>query len=279
MKSLDTTQRFLRPADADRTRRNHRQIRTQKALVASANLVLLTLLVGGGVWLYRRTQQDIRFAVKQVQMLGAKQTPKATLEEISARYVGQNLFRIDLDGLRRDLGALPWVSRIEIEKKLPDRLLVHIIERRPVALAVQRGVVRYVDEGGSVFADLSPASGNPELPLVRATTEEEMVACVRLVVRLRREDPLLFDSVSEVRFQPPGHFVIFDRQLRTVIFAESESVSERWRTLRQILSAEGQEAAIEYADLRFNDRIIVKSVESVRPEPIRLSVVPAAITN
>ena len=84
MKSLDTTQRFLRPEGVDRTRRNHRQIRTQKALVAAANLVLLTLLVGGGVWLYHRTQQDIRFAVKQVQMLGAKQTPGATLEGISA---------------------------------------------------------------------------------------------------------------------------------------------------------------------------------------------------
>jgi len=259
MSGMDTTQRFLRPIDLDRTRRNHRRVQGQKAAVMAANCLLVALLLGGIGWVFRRTQQDARFAVKQVRILGATHTSPTALQTIADAYVGQNLFKIDLERLRKEMKTLPWVERVEIEKRLPDGLAVQVTERVPVALATSKGLLHYVDKHGLVFAELSPAVGNPELPLVSGGSPDEIRRCVELLTELQSSDPALYAGISELRSVPPNQFAIFDRRLGTVVYAERSGLASRWLALYQIVSSEHLgDSALEYADLRFNDRIVVK---------------------
>jgi hypothetical protein len=67
-----------------------------------------------------------------------------------------------------------------------------------------------------------------------------------------------------VRPFPPNAFAIFERDLGTVIYADGAGLSQRWRTLHAIAAAEHlARGTIEYADLRFTDRVILKPVTPI----------------
>jgi cell division septal protein FtsQ len=260
--NFDTTaSRFLRPPDVARLRRNQRRIQAQRLLIILRNTGLAAALVVGGVWAYRHTQSDERFAVRTIEVHGAVHTPRTALDPITQRYVGLNLFQIDIARVQQDLGGLGWVRRIDIEKNLPDTLRIKITERQPVALVRMGDQLRYVDEEGVPFAELSPRVGAADLPLISDASDTELVRTVALLRDLRARDRELYSRVSEVWPIPPRGFALYDRQLGAVVYANDEDIAAKWRNLYAVLRAENN-PKIEYADLRFADRVIVKPLES-----------------
>jgi cell division protein FtsQ len=256
--NFDTTaSRFLRPADVARLRRNQRRIHLQRFLVVLRSGGLALALVGGVLWAYRHTQSDQRFAVRTIEFDGIVHTPRAALELATRPYTGLNLFQIDIGRVQDDLRGLGWVRRIDIEKKLPDTLRIKITERTPVALARAGERLLYVDEEAAAFAELSPAVGDDDLPLITDAQGEELARTVKMLRALRESDRELYSRVSEIWPIPPRGFAIYDRELGAVVYANDEDIAAKWRQLYAVLQAENN-PKIEYADLRFADRVIVK---------------------
>jgi len=260
----DTTERFFRPADVAALRRNQRRIQIQRIILVGSRLVVVGAIVAGALWIYERTQSDARFALKTIEVSGAVHTPRSAVNAITQAYVGANLFRLDIAHIQNDLRSLGWVSRIETEKQLPDTLRVRIVERTPVALLQSGDRLQYVDENGVPFAELSPAVGDSDLPLITGATGVELARCVALLRALRARDAEVFARISEVRPVPPDGFALFDRQLGAVVYAREGDLSAKWRDPYAIAGAEKLgRAAIAYADLRFADRIVIKPSNSI----------------
>jgi cell division protein FtsQ len=256
--NFDTTaSRFLRPTDVARLRRNQRQIHARRVFIVLRNVLLAATLVAGIIWAYRHTQSNARFAVKTIEIAGAVHTPRAALDHATQPYVGLNLFQIDIARVQHDLGGLGWVRRIDIEKKLPDTLRIKITERKPVALSRNGDSVRYVDEEGLAFAELTPSVGDEDLPVITDAHGAELLRTVALLRDLRTRDRELYSRVSEVWPIPPRGFALYDRQLGALVYANAEDIDAKWRSLYAVLQAENN-PKIEYADLRFADRVIVK---------------------
>ncbi|MEO8217211.1 MAG: FtsQ-type POTRA domain-containing protein [Acidobacteriota bacterium] len=259
MNGYGSATRFLRPIDVERTRRNRRQVQVQKILIIAANLLLAATLFIAALWLYQKTTQDRRFAITHVEILGSDHVSPSDLALLAGRYRGRNLFKMEIAGIRSDFAALPWVEHIAIGKKLPGTLTIRIFERKPAALLMERGVLRYVDRDGVVIAPLSAAVGNPELPLVAVESRQELPALMHFLTELRDGDPLLFARVSEIRPVDGGGVRIFERELRTFVILQTASDLEKWKTLYPLVSGDGYApSSIEYADLRFQDRIVIK---------------------
>jgi cell division protein FtsQ len=281
---FETTQRFLRPLDAGRVRRNQRRIQAQRILTIASKVVAAIVLVIGGLWIWQHTQSDSRFAVKEIEITGVKHTPRAALASVTAAYTGTNLFKIDIARVQKDLRGLAWVSRIDIEKKLPGTLRINVTERVPVALVRSGNRIQYVDEHGVTFAELSPEVGDDDLPLIAVDSvgDAELARTVAFVGALRASDPLLYSRISEVHPIAPRGFALFDRELGASVYVNAEDVSPKWRSLYSIAKAENlKRGSIEYADLRFNDRIVLKPVHPITTAaaPPVQRVPDAAITN
>jgi cell division protein FtsQ len=249
--------RFFRPSDVARLRRNQRQIQIARLLIVLRNAAMLAVVIAVAIWGWRRTQSDERFAVKHIEIVGDVHTPRADIDRVAQRYVGLNLFQIDIARVQRDLGGAGWIRQINIEKKLPDTLRIKITERTPVALVRRGGQLRYADETGAAFAELSPAAGDDELPVITDAEGPELARAIALLRELRAHDREIYSRVSEIRPVPPRGFAVFDRALGAFVYADSENVSAKWRSLYAILRAENN-PPVEYADLRFADRVIVK---------------------
>jgi cell division protein FtsQ len=251
--NFDTTaSRFLRPTDIARLRRNQRRIHAQRLLLMLRNTGLAATLVIGGVWAWRHTQSNVH-------------TDRAQLDAVTKQYAGLNLFQIDLARVQRDLGGIGWVRRIDIEKKLPDTLRIKITERAPVALVRNGDVLSYVDQDGVSFAELSPRVGANDLPVITDAHGAELARTVTLLRDLRAKDRELYSRVSEVWPIPPRGFALYDRDLGAVVYANGEDVVNKWRNLYGVLAAENN-PKIEYADLRFADRVIVKPLEATHAQ-------------
>ncbi len=261
--SFDTTaSRFLRPTDVARLRRNQRRIQVQRLLVILRTAGLAALLVAGAVWAWQHTQSNERFAVRSIEVDGAVHTPRQTLDAVTRHYVGLNLFQIDIARVQKDLGGVGWVRRIDIEKKLPDTLRIKITERTPVALVRNHGeTLLYVDEDGAAFAELSPSVGDDDLPVITEAQGAELARTVALLRELRAKDRELYSRISEVWPIPPRGFALYDRALGAIVYANADDLANKWRNLYGVLAAENN-PKIEYADLRFADRVIVKELET-----------------
>ena len=254
-----THPRFLRPIDVARIRRNQNRIHVQRVLRIARNVTFALLAIVVGMWIYRRTQSDARFAIRAVEMAGIVHTPRTEIDRITARYVGVNLFQVDIARVQRDLRAISWIERIDIEKKLPDVLRIRVTEREPIALAVSGSQIRYVDAEGVAFAALSPTVGNPDLPLVSGAKGAELERCVDLLRDLSRTDAEVYSRISEVKPVAPDGYALFDRELAAFVYAKRDGISSRWRALHAVARAEGyRRGDIAYADVRFSDRIVIK---------------------
>ena len=264
MSGMETTHpRFLRPIDVARIRRNQNRIHVQRVLRIARNVTLAVVAIVLGMWIYRRTQSDSRFAVKAIELAGVVHSPRADLDRLTSRYVGSNLFQVDIASVQRDLRSISWIDRIEIEKKLPDTLRIRITERTPVALAFSESELRYVDEHGVSFAALSPAVGNPDLPLVSGAKGADLERCVALLRDVSRSDPQLYSRISEVKPVAPDAYALFDRELGAFVYAKRSELSSKWRTLHALARAEKLgHGSLVYADLRFTDRIVIKPREA-----------------
>jgi cell division septal protein FtsQ len=279
MSHVEST-RFLRPMNVRPTRRNYRQLQFRRALRFTANLLFASALLLALIWLYQRTQSDGRFAIRSVAIAGAVNTTAASLGSVEQRLLGSNLFQLDIESVRAQMIELPWVSSVAIEKKIPDELSITIFERQPVALAASDEQFHYVDQSGRRFALLSPAVGAIDLPIVRGAADEQAVlSAVNFLQELGRLEPELYSRVAEITPLVPYGFEIFDRDLSTRVLLGSVDHSEQWKSVYRIAERESLErGALEYADLRFERRVVLMPYEkeAARPAPQRVSDPPAA---
>ena len=270
MSSIDTTQRFFRPPDVARVRRNQHRIQMQRLLIVARNVLFVAGVVLAAMWAYRHTQSDARFAVRSIEVTGAVHTPRSAIDAITQRYVGLNLFKIDIARVQHDLGSLAWIQRIAIEKKLPDTLRINVVERTPVAIVRDHdGYLDYVDGNGVVLTELSPSIGDDDLPLIvndgaGAPSASELARAVRFVRDLKAADAALYSRIAEVRSVAPRGFAVFDRDLATTIYLNAEDAVVKWRNLYAVVQGEKlDKSSIEYADLRFADRIVIKPIHPI----------------
>lgn len=256
---FDSTDRFLRPNDVASIRRNQNRIQVQSVLRIARNVALGMVALLAGAWIYRYAQSSGRFAVKSIEVVGAAHTSQAELDAVTSRYVGANLFKIDIEAVQNDVRTLPWVKSIDIEKKLPDTLRIRVSERTPVALALTASGLRYVDERGVAFAPLSPAVGDPDLLLISGSSHADLARAAELVRELRTRDPQVYSRLSEVRAIAPDGFAVFDRDIGALIYVKRDDISQKFRNLYGIVQSERfSRGQLQYADLRFTDRIVVK---------------------
>ncbi len=94
------------------------------------------------------------------------------LREVVAQQVTPGFLQVDVEQIRTDLEAMPWVRRASVRRGWPDRLLVQVEEQQPLARWSGGGLV---NAEGELF---KPHSGEDwqALPLLRGPegTEQTM---------------------------------------------------------------------------------------------------------
>lgn len=105
------------------------------------------------------------FEVRNVEVQGRAQMDRKAVIDIAMDQSSRAMPLVDLEATRQRLQQLGWVSDARVSRRLPDTLVVDIIERRPTAIWQYRQKLALIDQNGVVIAPVDVRS-MPDLPLV-----------------------------------------------------------------------------------------------------------------
>ena len=162
-------------------------------------------------WSVIKVTADMGFTVQEVLVTGRGETARDDLLAALGIQRGAPILAYDFSEARERVEDLPWVLQARVERLLPDTLVVHITERRPMALWQHRGSFSLIDDNGVVitrnaldrFGNLIQVVGE-DAPdhvgglLELLETQPELLAQVRAAVRVggRRWDLSLEGGVD-----------------------------------------------------------------------------------
>lgn len=101
------------------------------------------------------------FALRRVDVVGAKRTSKEKIEQIVRQAGGESgIFGLDLDAVRKSIEQERYVRSAAVVRVLPDAILVRIEEREPSIVArLGTGKLVWVDAEAHVLEDFRAERG------------------------------------------------------------------------------------------------------------------------
>jgi cell division protein FtsQ len=242
--------------------------------IASSGAGLLALALGG-FWLQHSGiavgalrsveerllswSRDAGLAVKDVQVEGREQASREAILAALDVARGMPLLAVDAADAKRRLEAIPWVRSASVERRLPDTLFVHIVERQPLAFWQRQGKLVLIDRDGVTitgehldrFGNLivlvggdAPAKGADLLDML--ATEPALASRVAAAVRVGgRRWNLHLDSGIDIALPEEG-------------------AATAWHRLATLEHSDGiLERNLQMVDMRLPDRLVVRTI----PEP------------
>jgi cell division protein FtsQ len=247
---------------------------------------VLTLLGAGAlagvglglVVLYYHLLTSPYFCIKEnsnIEIEGARRlTPELILKQAGLEP-GLSLLALKPSQVERNLLAYSWIGQAECTRKWPDRLVLRIKEREPVAL-VQLGDLSYVDRQGRLF---KPSPGDPhDFPVLTGLTEEDFVQTEGMVPEVLAQafklldilkqtpPPLNLENVSEVHVDKERGYTLYANGLGAAVDLGLNDYPEKLQKFAQIwpvLSQKGYLAKTGRINLDYPQRVLltVKGME------------------
>ncbi len=105
------------------------------------------------------------FEVKKVEVLGVNRIDQMKIYDVALNQKNRSMASVDLQALRRDLMKYGWVQDARVSRRLPDTLVIDIVERTPVAVWQNQQKLSLIDVNGVVLEPVTLAT-MPDLPLM-----------------------------------------------------------------------------------------------------------------
>ncbi|MBF7688262.1 cell division protein FtsQ/DivIB [Acinetobacter rathckeae] len=120
-----------------------------------------------GIYSSYKMLNDARVA--NVEVVGTRSVAEQqSLLQSIRPVVNKNYFTVDLEGIRDQALALPWVEQVVVSRAWPDEIKVRIIPRHAVA---RWGTGRLLSDSGIVFKEVT-VQDNQSLPLLHGPVSQ-----------------------------------------------------------------------------------------------------------
>jgi len=229
------------------------------ALAIAALLVLrLPQMVGGTLG---EAAGEAGFALKHVEIKGATHVPQLEIYNIAFDQGSSAMPLVDLEATRQRLLRFGWVKDARVSRRLPDTLVVDIVERTPAAIWQNEGRLALVDAEGAVLAPVR-LDAMPDLPLlIGPDANRHAVALSDLMASAPRLKPVLAGAswIGGRRWDLRFH--------SGELLALPEGDAEARRALARFAQMDQAKQLLGKGFVRFDMRIPGKFVIRVSNEP------------
>lgn len=131
------------------------------------------------------------FAVKRVEVTGIDRMERLTVYAIALDQHSMAMPLVDLDKVRSQLLGFGWIEDARVSRRLPDTLVVDIVERKPAAIWQHNQQLSLIDAHGVVLEPVS-LDAMPDLPLlIGSDANEKATALSELMERAPALKPML----------------------------------------------------------------------------------------
>ena len=205
------------------------------------------------------------FRIREIEWVGLTAAREAEMQRRFQPVMGQNLFRIDIQEVKRQLLAEPWIKAVTVKKRFPDRLMIFIVPRKAAAVGygwsggdVRRAglsdaPVLIAPDGVTFRGEGAPPEGLPRLVNYNAAAYPEALRLGRL---LKGRADLLIDlsDPGDLRLIVTGP----DGAARGIVHFGAADYPVRWRRFLAVEDDLRRRGIARFEiDLRFSGSAVV----------------------
>ena len=95
------------------------------------------------------------FEIKETSVRGLKELTEKDVLTLVKIKPGQNILAVNVDVLSRRVAVNPWIKNVYVGREFPNRIVVDVRERNPIALVKQAGDFYLMDSEGIIFKKMS----------------------------------------------------------------------------------------------------------------------------
>jgi cell division protein FtsQ len=238
---------------------------------AVLGVLLLAGLIGAHVW-----KQDL--VAGEVRVTGARVVRPAVITKLAAVPLKEKLFAIDLESIQERVLKHPYVKRASVERDVPNRIVIRIEEREPVAALVGDRLL-YVDDDGTI---LPPARSDVlfDLPVITSAIPWQRLTPGRVLTGAAVREALdvlriaraisdgLYRRVSEVHITADGNLILYTAEFSVPVILGRGDMATKLAKLESFWNSIVTNRGIQdlaSVDVRFEDMVVVRRVGNEEP--------------
>lgn len=212
------------------------------------------------------------FKVSAAQVTGLFYLEKDALDSQLEDIQGRNIVFLNKREIKETFLANSYVKEVEVVRKFPNKILVNIRERAPVALLVTSdGFIQISDD--SVFLDIRQSPGGYNLPLITGIELYAIPGVGKKIISPALEEALqiisgsnrfMMGKIAEINIDNE-RIIAYTRNGITVLIGGAEDIDNKLKILESIMEdivdVSISVSEIEHIDLRFKDTYVIKRIQ------------------
>lgn len=201
------------------------------------------------------------FAVRRYEIRGVNRMDRQRIDAVVAGELRRAMPLVDLGALRERLLVFGWVADARVSRRLPDTLVIDIVERRPAAIWQHQQRLMLIDAAGVVLEHVR-IEAMPDLPLlIGADANRQTGSLSRLL-----------DAAQHLRPQLAGASWVggrrWDLRFQTgEVLALPEGEAAALRAIAEFARRDQQAQLLGRGFVRFDMRIPGRMIVRVSREP------------
>jgi cell division protein FtsQ len=211
---------------------------------------LLLLLLTGFMTkeIYRKLRHSDFFQITAMKIDGNRMASKEQITVLSKVDIHSNLLAINMDQIKSLLESHPWIAGAEITRDWPNRLLITVKEKKPVALLSRETGLFYLDNKGHIIATAGPTQ-ELDFPVVTGLesfpfysthstqTPEILKDAMELLKLASRNNSILPEqNISEINITENGELLLYLLERAFPIYMGTDGdISTRYYRLAKVL--------------------------------------------
>jgi cell division protein FtsQ len=262
-------EKFFRPNGKREERRGEKfQAILKKATRAALQLLLISFFLFVGHRVYVHLLEDPFFRVREIAVEGCRRIPQESLLSLIKMEGMPSLFTVSLKEVGKPLESHPWIEHVGVRKVFPNKIMIQIEERKPIAI-LQLEEPYYIDTKGVIFSSVGD-EGEYDYPfltgLAREVLDEDPAEAKNLITRgleilkiAEKEKGSPLDEISEIHMEKNYGIKCFTRTGGVELKMGWDHFEEKLERLSLIWS-DLQKRGISVASIDCSDlkRIVVR---------------------
>jgi cell division protein FtsQ len=263
--------KFLRPKVRGEGRGGEKfQGIVKKTIRMAFQLLLVSFFLFMGHWGYVHLLGDPFFRVREVEVEGNRKITKEALLSLTMMEGMPNLFSVNLEEVVKRIESHPWIESVRVRKVFPNKILIQIEERQPMAI-IQLEELYYIDAEGEIF---SPVGDKDEYNypyitgLTRSILEKDPTEATRLITKalellkiVDREKIPPLEEISEIHLEKVFGIHCFTKSEGVEVKMGWEDFGEKLKRLSLIWSDLRKRGfSVTSIDCSNLERMVVKKI-------------------
>ena len=204
------------------------------------------------------------FPIKRVVFTGNKHLNVDELRALAGIHGKESLIALSGEKVSQMLLKSPWIRSASVSKVFPDTLSIVISEVVPFALLDVNGRLFLIDDKGNLLEELKD-NPVPFLPIITGDPLKEKEGFSEALTLARTMNTMGFsserDQIEIVLAKPEELTSIIDGTVVKIGSGEYREKLERLLELEEEIQK--RKIPVDYIDLRFANRVVVKPIKEV----------------